>query len=103
MPLTTHERSNTTALSPARFMAIAAASPQGPAPTMATSVEGIMAPVPSLHPDDLVAPRAYAHVRDRRLGQPLDAVQVAARAARQVRERPRAGRGAPPPFDPLGA
>src|SRR5919109_2867956 len=103
MPLTTHERSNTTALRPARFMAIAAASPQGPAPTMATSVEGVIAPIASPRPDDLVAPRAHAHVRDRRVGERLDTLEIAARAARQVGERPRRRRGAPPPFEPLGA
>src|SRR5260221_4650943 len=97
MVLTTHPASSTRALSPARCAAMAAASPQGPAPTTNRSMTG------ASESNDLVPPGADAHIGDRRLDERFDAIEIPTRGAGQVRERP-GGRGrAFPALEPLVA
>src|SRR5688500_17391391 len=96
MPLTTHDRSKSTACRPARFAAMPAARPQGPAPTIATSTTSCFdLPTPAaiasdrrVRADDLVAPGADAHEVDGRLAQLGEPVEVGARLLRQRVHRP---------------
>src|SRR5688500_16726502 len=69
--------SRTSGLSPARCALIAAASPHGPPPTIRRSQS-----------DDLVTPRSDAHVRDRRLRQLVNAVEVLPRLLGQILDAP---------------
>src|SRR5688572_16978351 len=72
MLATTTLDSSTSTVSPARIAEIAQARPHGPAPTIRRSSA-------SLFFNDLVAARADAHVRDARLGQLLEAIEILAR------------------------
>src|SRR5688572_23408455 len=89
---TTHDASMTIARHPARSIAMAAARPHGPAPTMTTSVS---------ESNDLISPRADADIGDPRLRQLLNAVQVAARLSWKIVETPSFRRRSTPALHPL--
>src|SRR4051812_48041304 len=57
----------------------------------------------SLQPDDLIAPRTDADVRDRRLHELAQPVQIALRASRQILDAARARGIALPTLHPLVA
>src|SRR5258708_9739917 len=97
MVLTTHPASSTRTLSPARCAAMAAASPQGPAPTISRSMTG------ASESNDLVPPGADAHVGDRRLDERFDAIEIPTRGVGQIRERPGSRRRAFPALESLVA
>src|SRR5215467_11154450 len=96
MVFTTTADSITTVLKPARFAEMAAASPHGPPPTIRRSTASVI-----LEPDDLVAPRADAHVRNARLDQLLEPVEIGSRLRGQILESPAFARGLEPSFEPL--
>src|SRR6478672_4520429 len=108
MELTTHSASNTRASSPARRAEIAAASPHGPAPTIATSIT-LLSPYsrfpipdsPLFESDDLIPPRPHTDVHDRRGNKLANAIQISASFGRQRLQRSRVARGLLPPLEPL--
>src|SRR5688572_11680809 len=79
---------------PARSIAMAAARPHGPAPTMTTSVS---------ESNDLISPRADADVRNPSLRQLLNAIQIAACLGWKIVETPGLRRRTAPALHPLVA
>src|SRR4029077_1607021 len=111
--LTTTPLSITCARSPARCADTAAARPHGPPPTITRSASFAIGFIRwsddadrargkrALHADDLITAGAHTHVRDLRLDERLDAVEVATGLRRQIRKAPSIGRRCLPTIEPL--
>src|SRR5882762_7611029 len=111
--LTTTPLSITCARSPARCAETAAARPHGPPPTITRSASFAIEFIRwsddadrargqrALHADDLITSCAHAHIRDLRLDERLNAVEVAASLRRQISKASSFRRSGLPAVEPL--
>src|SRR5262245_5335501 len=81
---------------------MAQARPHGPAPTMRRSSDtGFF--TADLSSDDLISPRSHAHVRDRRLHQLPQPIEIPTSLLRQIFDPPGILRRSLPAVEPLVA